>query len=108
MGDIKIKVEDYSGEVTELEAPTEMGLSLMEFLKANEYPVLATCGGMALCATCHVKVEEGFDQLDEAGDAEMDQLDILPNAEHNSRLACQMRLSDEMDGIHVRLAADEE
>jgi len=108
MSDIKIKVQDYSGDVQELEAPTDMGLSLMEFLKANEYPVLATCGGMALCATCHVKVEEGFDDLDEPGNQEMDQLDILPNAEHNSRLACQLRLHPDMDGIMVRLAADEE
>ncbi len=108
MADIKIKVQDYTGEVKEIEAPTDMNLSLMELLKANEYPVLATCGGMALCATCHVKVEVGFDALNEPGDDEMDQLDILPNAEHNSRLACQLRLKDDMDGMHVRLAADEE
>jgi 2Fe-2S ferredoxin len=108
MSDIKIKVQDYSGDTQELEAPTDMGLSLMEFLKANEYPVLATCGGMALCATCHVKVEEGFDALNEPADQEMDQLDILPNAEHNSRLACQLRLDPDMDGMMVRLAADEE
>ena len=63
---------------------------------------LATCGGMALCATCHVKVEEVFDNLSEPGDQEMDQLDILPNAEHNSRLACQLRLHPDMDGIMVR------
>ena len=80
----------------------------MEFLKANEYPILATCGGMALCATCHVKVEEGMNALNEPGDDEMDQLDVLPNAEFNSRLACQLRLKPEMDGISVRLAADED
>lgn len=108
MSDIKIKVQDYSGDVQELEAPTDMGLSLMEFLKANEYPILATCGGMALCATCHIKVEKGFDALNEPGDDEMDQLDVLPNAEHNSRLACQLRLNPDMDGMMVRLAADEE
>jgi len=108
MSDIKIKVQDYSGETQEFEAPTDMGLSLMEFLKANEYPVLATCGGMALCATCHVKVEEGMDGLNEPGDDEMDQLDTLPNAEFNSRLACQLRLHPDMDGMMIRLAADEE
>jgi 2Fe-2S ferredoxin len=108
MSDIKIKVQDYSGNIQELEAPTDMGLSLMEFLKANEYPILATCGGMALCATCHVKVENGFDALNEPSDDEMDQLDVLPNAEYNSRLACQLRLNPDMDGLMVRLAADEE
>lgn len=105
---IKINVTDYSGEVKTVEAPTDMGLSLMELLKASEYPVLATCGGMALCATCHVKVEEGFDNLEEAGDIELDMIDTLPNAEFNSRLACQLRLSEEMDGMTIRLAADEE
>lgn len=108
MNDITIRVQDYSGEIKELVAPTDMGLSLMEFLKANEYPILATCGGMALCATCHVKVEEGIDSLNDAGDQEMDQLDLLPNAEDNSRLACQLRLHPDMDGLMVSLAADEE
>ncbi|GAA5020778.1 ferredoxin [Marivirga lumbricoides] len=107
MADIKIRVQDYTGEIKEIEAPTDMNLSLMELLKANEYPVLATCGGMALCATCHVKVEEGFEKLSESGDNELDMIDTLPNAEYNSRLACQLRLNDAMDGMLVRLAADE-
>jgi len=105
---IRIAVKDYNEEVKEIEAPTDMNLSLMELLKANEYPVLATCGGMALCASCHVKVEAGFDKLKEVEDQEMDMLDTLPNAEHNSRLACQLRLVDAMDGMLVKLAADEE
>ncbi len=105
---IKIAVRDYNDEVKEIEAPTDMSLSLMELLKANEYPVLATCGGMALCASCHVKIESGLSHLKEPEDHEMDMLDTLPNAEHNSRLACQLRLIDEMDGMQVRLAADEE
>jgi 2Fe-2S ferredoxin len=105
---IRIAVRDYNDEVKEIEAPTDMNLSLMELLKANEYPVLATCGGMALCASCHIKVEAGLNQLREAEDHEMDMLDTLPNAEHNSRLACQLRLVDTMDGMQVKLAADEE
>ena len=105
---IRIAVKDYNDEVKEIEAPTDMNLSLMELLKANEYPVLATCGGMALCASCHVKVEAGLSHLNDPEDLEMDMLDTLPNAEHNSRLACQLRLSDAMDGMQVRLAADEE
>ncbi len=105
---IRVSVKDYNEEVAEIEAPTDMNLSLMELLKANEYPVLATCGGMALCASCHVKIEAGLDKLREPEDLEMDMLDTLPNAEHNSRLACQLRLVDAMDGMQVRLAADEE
>ncbi len=54
MQDIKIHIQNSDNTVTTLEAPTDMGLNLMEFLKGNDYDVMSTCGGMALCATCHV------------------------------------------------------
>ncbi len=53
---VNFTVEDHDGNRQEIEAPDDMGFSLMEILKASEYPVLATCGGMALCATCHVEI----------------------------------------------------
>ncbi len=104
--DIKIYVEEADGQVRTVEAPTDMALSLMEVLKASDYPIAATCGGMALCASCHVEVLEG-EEFKEASDAELDMLDTLPDASDNSRLACQMRLSEEMDGLRVRLMATE-
>ena len=75
---VTFTVEDHDGNRQSIEAPDDMGLSLMEILKASEYPVLATCGGMALCATCHVEVMEGEDELSEATDVELDQLENLP------------------------------
>jgi 2Fe-2S ferredoxin len=105
MSDIKITVEDREGNVAELIAPTDMGLSLMEFLKASEYDVLATCGGMALCATCCVDVIEGEEKLNEVSDDEYAMLDTLPDLLPNSRLACQLQLNPEMDGLRVRLHA---
>lgn len=104
--DIKIYVEEKNGHVRTVEAPTDMGLSLMEVLKASDYPIAATCGGMALCASCHVEVLEG-EAFREASDAELDMLDTLPEVSDSSRLACQMRLSDDMDGLRVRLMAAE-
>lgn len=95
---IKLKIEDRNGAVQELELPDDINLSLMEVLKASDYPVLATCGGMALCATCHVEVIEGGDKLGEPNDAELDMIDTLPNATSNSRLACQLRLDARMNG----------
>lgn len=105
MSDINITVEDREGNVAELVAPTDMGLSLMEFLKASEYDVLATCGGMALCATCCVDVMEGEEKLNEMSDDEYAMLDTLPDLLPNSRLACQIQLKPELEGLKVRLHA---
>ncbi|MEM9831250.1 MAG: 2Fe-2S iron-sulfur cluster-binding protein [Bacteroidota bacterium] len=108
-GLITLFVEEENGERRPIEAPTDMQLSLMEVLKASDYPVLATCGGMALCATCHVEVLEGDDSYKEATDPELDMLDTLPELTDTSRLACQMRIADDMEGVVVRrLAAEDE
>ena len=102
---ITITVEDREGQTNDIEIPTDISLSLMEVLKASEYPVLATCGGMALCATCHIEVLEG-DNFKEAGDAEWAMLDTLPFIPEGSRLACQMPIVDAMDGMVVRLCGE--
>ena len=105
VNDISIQVEDREGNISQLIAPTDMGLSLMEFLKASEYDILATCGGMALCATCCVDVIEGESQLNEMTDDEYAMLDTLPDVLPNSRLACQLQLNSSMGGLSVRLHA---
>jgi len=107
MSDINIIVEDREGNTLDHVAPTDMGLSLMEFLKASEYDVLATCGGMALCATCCVDVLEGEEKLNEMSDDEYAMLDTLPDLLPNSRLACQIQLSPAMEGLKVRLHAEQ-
>ncbi len=106
MSDIKVNVQNSDGSLTTLEAPTDMGLSLMEFLKGNEYDILATCGGMALCATCHVSVVNGFDALHPISDDEYAMLDTLPNITDTSRLACQLKLNPGMEGIIVKILGD--
>ncbi|MBC7865564.1 MAG: 2Fe-2S iron-sulfur cluster binding domain-containing protein [Bacteroidia bacterium] len=83
-----------------------MSLSLMEFLKGNEYDILATCGGMALCATCHVSVLSGFEKLNPISDDEYAILDTLPGITDTSRLSCQLKLSDEMDGMVVKILGE--
>ena len=99
---IKIIVETESGERVELEAPTDMGLSVMEVLKANEFDVQALCGGMAICATCHVEVLESG-ELPEMSDDEAYMLESLPHATESSRLSCQLRVKPELDGLVVRI-----
>lgn len=100
---IHIDVEGPEGQIQQLEIPTGINLSLMEVLKASEYDILATCGGMALCATCHIEVIDGIDKLEERNDAEMDMLDTLPNASDESRLACQIKIDPSIDGLKIRV-----
>ncbi|MBK9285826.1 MAG: 2Fe-2S iron-sulfur cluster binding domain-containing protein [Sphingobacteriaceae bacterium] len=106
MKDIKIIVIDQNEKETELIAPTDMGLSLMEFLKGNEYDILATCGGMALCATCHVEVLSDSVNLPAISEDEYAMLDTLPNITDTSRLSCQLKLNPEMNGLKVKIMGD--
>ena len=103
---IHITVEDLLGETRQLELPTGINLNLMEALKASDYDILATCGGMALCATCHIQVLEGMDSLAPRTEAEMDMLDTLHDADDQSRLACQIRLGPALDGLKIRIFAN--
>lgn len=102
---INIHVQQEDGSRLTLEAPTDMGLTVMEVLKANELDVPAICGGMAICATCHVEVLESG-ELPEPNDDEGFMLDSLPHATANSRLSCQLRITPDLDGIVLRLAPE--
>ncbi len=100
---IKISVTDRDGKQHLLEAPTDMNLNLMEIIKAHELPVEGTCGGMALCASCHCYVESDH-ELKAASDDEEDMLDQAFYVEDNSRLSCQIKLNNELDGLSIQLA----
>ena len=100
---IEITVIDREDTKHPIEVPTDMGLNLMEVCKASELPVLGTCGGMALCSTCHVYVQSSH-ELPEPTDAEEDMLDQAFFVEDNSRLGCQIKMADALDGLVVRLA----
>lgn len=104
---IKITIEDRNGSRQLIEVPDDMNLSLMEALKAYEYSILATCGGMALCATCRVEVLEGKDKLPPMSDAELDMLDTLPDATMNTRLACQLRVNEELENSVFRISSED-
>lgn len=100
---IQVTVVDRDGTENTLTVPTDVNLSLMEILKASDYEILATCGGMALCATCHIEVIAGLDQLAAASDQELDMLDTLPNADEQSRLACQLHLQPQNNGMKIKI-----
>jgi len=103
MADKQLWVVEPGGIRTLHSVPDDMGLSLMEALRALDYPIEATCGGMALCATCRIEWVEGVAPL--PGAAELDMLDTLPDAGPNSRLSCQLRLSDLGESVAFRVCA---
>ncbi|NRA13003.1 MAG: 2Fe-2S iron-sulfur cluster binding domain-containing protein [Crocinitomicaceae bacterium] len=106
MNDIKVTIIDREGVSHELIAPTDMNMNIMEVCKSYELPVLGECGGMAMCATCQCYLESDT-ELPEQSDDELDMLDQAFHVEDNSRLGCQIHISDEIDGIVLRLAPEE-
>ena len=81
------------------------GLTVMEGAVQNNIPGIdADCGGGMACATCHVYVkEEWFDKLPKKEDGEEDMLDMAFEPKKNSRLSCQLIVSDEIDGLVVNI-----
>lgn len=101
--DIHITVIDREGVIHELDAPTDMNMNLMEVCKAHELPVKGTCGGMAMCASCHCYIQSDH-ELPEPSDAEEDMLDQAFFVEDNSRLACQIFINENLEGLVIKLA----
>ena len=97
----KITYEDNQGNSKTLEV--ENGLSVMEGAIQNDVQGIdADCGGSMACATCHVYVEEKWlDKLSKAEDAEVDMIDMAYEPKKNSRLSCQIIVSDELNGLKV-------
>ena len=83
----------------------ENGLTVMEGAVQNNIPGIdADCGGSMACATCHVYVkEEWFNKLTKKEDGEEDMLDMAFEPKNNSRLSCQLIVSDELDGLEVNI-----
>ena len=100
---MKISVTDHAGTEHELEALP--GWRVMEIIRDWDLPIKAECGGACACATCHVYVDAAWvGRLPGESDEETDQLEILADRKPNSRLACQVLMSEELDGLKVTLA----
>ena len=80
------------------------GLSVMEVAIDNDIDIEAACEGSLACATCHMVVEpEWYDKLDPPSEEEEDMLDLAFGLTRTSRLTCQIRVSDAIDGLRVRM-----
>ena len=97
----KITYKDNQGNSKTIEV--ENGLSVMEGAIQNDISGIdADCGGAMACATCHVYVEENwFNKLTKAEDAEVDMIDMAYEPKKNSRLSCQLIVTEELDGLIV-------
>tara|TARA_Y100001936_G_scaffold191367_1_gene190455 strand:+ start:240 stop:560 length:321 start_codon:yes stop_codon:yes gene_type:complete len=97
----KITYKDYQGTSKTIEV--DNGLSVMEGAIQKDIPGIdADCGGSMACATCHVYVEDKwFDKIPKAEDAENDMIDMAFEPKKNSRLSCQIIITDELDGLEV-------
>lgn len=89
----------------EFEAEVPVGQNLMEGAVDNMIDgILGECGGVMSCATCHVYVpKEWEDKLPPASEREEDMLDMAVDPQDNSRLSCQIEMTEELDGITVHL-----
>ena len=100
---MEIHVTDHDGERHTLEALE--GFRVMEVIRDWGLDIKAECGGACACATCHVYVApEWIDKLHPPLDEEVDMLDSAFDVEENSRLSCQILMSEELDGLEVTLA----
>ena len=97
----KITFNDFQGNSKTIEV--DNGLSVMEGAIQKDIPGIdADCGGSMACATCHVYVEDKWlDKIPKAEDAENDMIDMAFEPKKNSRLSCQIIVSNELDGLEV-------
>ncbi|WP_180901470.1 2Fe-2S iron-sulfur cluster-binding protein [Martelella soudanensis] len=102
---INIHVTTRNGSPIDLSVPT--GRSLMETLRGGGIDdIAALCGGSCSCATCHVYVEPSA-YLEDISDGEADMLDSLLHQKENSRLSCQITVTEGMDDLRVEIAPEE-
>jgi 2Fe-2S ferredoxin len=101
---LKLQVTDTDGSQAEIDG--KVGYSVMEVLKSHNYSAIeAVCGGSCSCATCHVVVDaEWFDRLPPRSETEEELLAMAPDPQPTSRLSCQILLSEDLNGMGLRVA----
>ena len=102
---LKLNVTLGDGDTVACDAVS--GMRLVDLLRASGVPIKAECGGAGVCATCHIRFSDSWrEKLPEAGDEELDKLDEIPGADDHSRLACQIEMTDDLDGLEFVIVPD--
>lgn len=108
MQDVSLKITDREGKTHQIQAPTDMNMNLMEVIRMYELApegTIGTCGGMAMCASCQCYVLNNV-ALPEKSDDEDAMLWEAFHVQENSRLGCQIQITNAIDGLEVQLAAE--
>lgn len=101
----KVVFIERDGNHKEVEAP--VGLSLLEIAHRNDVDIEGACEGSLACSTCHIIVDEKwFKRLQEPSEDEEDMLDLAFDLQRTSRLGCQIVMTEELDGLTVRLPGE--
>ncbi len=106
--DVLIKIKDREGIVHEVQAPTDMNMNIMELVRAYELApegTIGVCGGMAMCASCQCYISNNI-ELPEKSDDEEAMLSEAFNVKDNSRLGCQIHITEALEGLELELAPE--
>ena len=108
MSDINLIITDREGNTHQVQAPTDMNMNLMEVVRMYELApegTIGICGGMAMCASCQCYVLNDV-EIPEKSDDEDAMLWEAFNVKENSRLGCQIQITNAIDGLEVELAPE--
>lgn len=108
MQDVTIHITDREGEKHTVLAPTDMAMNLMEVVRSYELApegTIGVCGGMAMCASCQCYVNSNT-ELNTMDDDEDAMLSEAFNVKENSRLSCQIPITETLNGLEIELAPD--
>lgn len=101
----KMTFIERDGRPKTVEAPS--GLSVLEIAHRNDIDIEGACEGSLACSTCHVVIDDAwYDRLHEASEDEEDMLDLAFGLTKTSRLGCQIILTEELDGLTVKLPGE--
>ena len=107
--EVRIQITDRNGASHEVMAPTDLNMNLMEVIRSFELAeegTIGICGGMAMCASCQCYVLSDHDLL-QRGDEEEAMLSEAFNVRENSRLSCQIPISEALENLHIEIAQED-
>ena len=107
MKEVNLIIKDGNGETHKIIAPTDMSMNLMEVIRSyNLAPegTIGICGGMAMCASCQCYIKSNIIPIPEKTEEEEAMLSEAFYVNENSRLSCQIPITEKLEGLHVEIA----